>query len=280
MQQELTINCNGQLLNLTRPIAMGIINVTPDSFYSKSRYNQEEDVITRTNDIINEGGSIIDVGANSSRPGAAHISQQEELTRLDTVLSAIKREFSNAIISVDTFRSKVAEHVVNKYEVSIINDISGGDMDGEMFKTIARLNVGYVLMHMQGTPQTMQQNPTYSNVTTEVVRELSEKIDQLSYLGVKDVIIDPGFGFGKTIDQNFELLSHLDQFQLFKRPILTGLSRKSLIYKTLNTNAENALNGTTVLNTIALEKGASILRVHDVREAMDCIKLANKLKLS
>ncbi|MBN2167268.1 MAG: dihydropteroate synthase [Marinilabiliaceae bacterium] len=259
---------------------MGIMNITPDSFYSQSRYNHNDQIKIRANEILQQGGTIIDVGAYSSRPGADNLSPQEEIARLDKALSIIKKEHHDAIISIDTFRSEVAKFAVDNFEVSLINDISGGTMDKYMFETVARLNVGYILMHMQGTPQTMQNKPIYQNIAIDITTFFSKQIDQLTYLGITDIIIDPGFGFGKTIEHNFQLLSKLNHFKLLNRPILVGLSRKSMIYNTLKINPDDALNGTTVLNTIAIQKGANILRVHDVKEATECIKLVGKMENS
>lgn len=272
------IKSGNGLLNIKTPVVMGILNTTPDSFYSQSRVTTKDAILKRAEEIISQGGSIIDIGAFSTRPGAENITIDEEISRLDLALSVIRKSFPESILSVDTFRSKVAAFAVENYNADIINDISGGDLDDNMFETIAKSGVTYILMHMQGTPQTMQLNPQYKQVTSDIILSLSEKTDRLAYMGVKDVIIDPGFGFGKTIDHNFELISQLHHFKIFKKPILAGISRKSFIYKTLNTTPEKALNGTTVLNTIALIKGADILRVHDVKEAMDCIKLVGKLQ--
>lgn len=271
-----SINCNGKLIMLDKPIVMGILNITPDSFYDGGKYNDLSEVEGQIKRMLNHGASIIDVGAYSSRPGAKHISEEEELRRLTPVLQLIKEKFSTTIVSVDTFRSGIAEEVVKNYGVSIINDISAGEMDSNMFNTIASLNVPYIIMHMKGTPQNMQQNPSYKDVTNEIISYFSDKINQLKKLGVHDIIIDPGFGFGKTIEHNYELLNNLNKLRIFELPVLAGVSRKSMIYKYLNKSPEEALNGTTVLNTIALSKGANILRVHDVKEAVETVKLFNK----
>lgn len=252
---------------------MGIINVTDDSFYNGSRYKLGFRIAARAEQIIREGGSIIDVGACSTRPGAKPVSEQQELKRLAKALHAIRKKYPEAIISVDTYRSRVARMAVGDYRANIINDISAGELDPEMFSTIAELKIPYVLMHMRGTPETMQQNPTYDNVIREIITYLNGKIEQLKQLGVSDIIVDPGFGFGKTVDHNFSILKNLQVFRLFERPILVGLSRKSMISKTLEIPAAKCLNGTTVLNTMALLNGATILRVHDVREATEAIKL-------
>lgn len=269
------ININGGLLDITRPCIMGIINITPDSFYEKSRITLENDIIVRINQMLEEGAKIIDIGAYSSRPGAENINEKAERERLEHALTIIRKTFPDIILSLDTFRSAIAYWAVKEYNVNIINDISGGNLDTEMFKTIAKLRVPYILMHMRGTPQNMNQFTKYNNVIHDVIFELSEKVYEMRLLGIADIIIDPGFGFAKTIKQNFELLNNLDKFQIFNSPILAGISRKSMIYKTLECTAEEALNGSTVLNTIALLKGVNILRVHDVKEAMEAIKLTN-----
>jgi len=264
---------NGRIISLDKPLVMGIINVTDDSFYNGSRYKLGFRIAARAEQIIREGGSIIDVGACSTRPGAKPVSEQQELKRLAKALHAIRKKYPEAIISVDTYRSRVARMAVGDYRANIINDISAGELDPEMFSTIAELKIPYVLMHMRGTPETMQQNPTYDNVIQEIITYLNGKIEQLKQLGVSDIIVDPGFGFGKTVDHNFSILKNLQVFRLFERPILVGLSRKSMISKTLGIPAAKCLNGTTVLNTMALLNGATILRVHDVREATEAIKL-------
>lgn len=271
-----SINCNGQLLMLNKPIVMGILNITPDSFYDGGKYSEMPLIESQIEKILNEGATIIDVGAYSSRPGAMHISEEEELKRLSPVLQLINKKYPSAIVSVDTFRANIAEKVVKDYGVAIINDISAGEMDSKMFETIASLNIPYIIMHMKGTPQNMQQNPIYKNVINEIISYFSDKINQLKQLGVHDIIIDPGFGFGKTIEHNYELLNKLHKLRIFELPVLAGISRKSMIYKFLNKSPQEALNGTTVLNTLALTKGASILRVHDVQEAVEVINLYSK----
>lgn len=270
------INCRGKLIDLSQPKVMGIVNITPDSFYEKSRFIGKQNVIQRVEQIINEGGDIIDIGAYSSRPGADHITEEIEWSRLAPVLDVIRSFNSELIISIDTFRSKIANKVVKEFEVDIINDISAGCMDDKMFEVIASLQIPYIIMHMQGTPQNMQQNPKYEHLMREVFYFFAQKLAILNDLGVVDVIIDPGFGFGKTIDNNYELLNKLDEFKIFELPILAGVSRKSMIYKFLKSNANEALNGTTALNTIALLKGANILRVHDVKEAKEVVTLFEK----
>ena len=274
----LFINVNGKLMDLSEPQVMGILNVTPDSFYAGSRAETERDITQRIHQIVNEGASIIDIGAYSSRPNAQHISAEEEMSRLRTGLELIRKHHPEAIVSVDTFRADIARMCVEEYGVAIINDISAGNMDEQMFPTIARLGVPYIIMHMKGTPQNMQENPHYDHFLKEIFYYFSEKVQKLRDLGAKDIIIDPGFGFGKTIEHNYELMNHLEEFHLFELPILVGISRKSMIYKLLGITPEEALNGTTALNTIALTKGAHILRVHDVKEAVECVKIVQKMK--
>lgn len=271
------INVNGKLLDLSSPKVMGILNLTPDSFYAESRKQTEQDIRIRTRQIIEEGGSIIDVGAYSSRSKAEHITPDEEMRRLRNGLQIINSEYPDAIISVDTFRADVARMCVEEYGVAIINDIAAGEMDGNMFQMIARLKVPYIMMHMQGTPQNMQQNPHYENVVKEVMLYFATKIQQLRDLGAKDLIIDPGFGFGKTLEHNYELLEKLESFQLFDLPLLVGVSRKSMIYKLLGGTSEDALNGTSIINTISLLKGANILRVHDVKAASEAVQIVNAM---
>jgi len=274
------IKCKSKLIDLSEPKVMGIVNITPDSFYSKSRFVGKDEVSARVKQILNEGGDIIDIGAYSSRPGASHIEESEEWNRLEPVLEVIRNKFPDAVISVDTFRSKIAEKAVVKFNVDIINDISAGNMDVDMFETIASLQVPYIMMHMLGTPQNMQQNPSYDHLIKEIFMFFAERVDNLSKLGISDIIIDPGFGFGKTWNHNYEILAKLDEFKIFELPILVGISRKSMIYKYLNTVPENALNGTTVLNTQAIMNGANILRVHDVKEAVEVVKLTEQLKVN
>jgi dihydropteroate synthase len=276
LKSDFTINCNGRLVDLSLPKVMGIINITPDSFFEESRSESVEAVLKRVEQVLEEGGDMIDVGAYSSRPGAAHVPEEEEGRRLWPVLSAIRDHWPDVLISLDTFRGQIAEKAVGEYGVDIINDISAGQLDDTMFDAIARLNVPYVLMHIQGDPQNMQKKPQYKNVTGDVLLFLAKKIDQLRSRGVSDIIVDPGFGFGKTINHNYELLHNLEQFKMFELPLLVGVSRKSMIYRFLGGSPETALNGTTVLNTLALTGGAKILRVHDVKEAAECVKLVAK----
>ena len=271
-----TLNVRGRLLDLSKPQVMGILNVTPDSFYAGSRMETEEAVRGRVRQIIAEGGSMIDVGAYSSRPGAADVSAEEEMERLRRGMSIVREEAPEIPVSVDTFRADVAKMAVEELGVDIINDISGGELDKEMFKTVAKLGVPYILMHMKGTPQTMQQAPHYDDLMKEVMLYFAEKVQQMRDLGQKDIVLDPGYGFAKTIDHNYELLRHQEMLEVFELPLLVGVSRKSMIYRFLGTSPEEALNGTSVLNTIALQKGANILRVHDVKEAVEVVRLVEK----
>ena len=272
------INVKGRLLDLTTPQVMGILNVTPDSFYSGSRMQTQEEIAARARQIIDEGASIIDIGAYSSRPNAEHITAGEEMNRLRTGLEIVNRNHPDAIVSVDTFRADVAEQCVKDYGVAIVNDIAAGEMDDRMFETVARLGVPYIMMHMQGTPQNMQKEPHYDNLIKEVFIYFARKVQQLRDLGMKDIILDPGFGFGKTLEHNYELMAHLEEFSIFELPLLVGVSRKSMIYKLLGGTPQDALNGTTVLDTVALMKGANILRVHDVREAVEAVRIVEKLR--
>lgn len=272
------INVNGTLLDLSTPCVMGILNVTPDSFYAGSRMQTEADITRRIEQIVTEGAGIIDVGAYSSRPGAEEVSPEEEMRRLRAGLSILRKVRPDAVVSVDTFRADVARMCVEEYGVAIINDISAGEMDKEMFRTVADLNVPYVMMHMQGTPRNMQQHPHYNNLLKEVLMYFARKVHQLFSLGVKDIILDPGFGFGKTVEHNYELLAHLEEFHTFELPLLVGVSRKSMIYNLLGITPQEALNGTTAVDTICLMKGANILRVHDVREAVETVKIVEAMK--
>ncbi len=272
-----TINIKGNLIDLATPLIMGIVNVTPDSFYSGSRKQSEKEIVERVQQILDEGGTIIDIGGQSTAPTSTLHTPQEELKRIEPVLAFIQRQFPDAILSIDTFYAEVAKTAVEKYGVAIINDISGGQLDETMFVTVAALNVPYILMHMRGTPQTMQQFTHYDNFIEDIIFYFSEKIAHLNSLGVNDIIVDPGFGFSKTLEQNYELMAHLKYFHIFETPLLVGISRKSMTYKLLNTDAEGSLNGTTVLNTYALQSGANILRVHDVKQAVECVKLTAEL---
>ena len=267
-----TLNCKGRLLVVDKPLVMGIINATPDSFYEGSRQQTVDAILQQAGKMIQDGADILDIGGQSTRPGSSVVGAEEELKRVISAIEAIHRHFPETFISVDTYFSLVAKEAVNA-GASIINDISAGGMDANMIATVAALQVPYVLMHMQGTPQTMQQSPQYENVTREVLDFFIKKNDELKKAGINDVIIDPGFGFGKTIAHNFELLRKLAVFKMIDHPLLLGISRKSTIYKTLDIRPTEALNGTTVLNTIGLMNGASIIRVHDVKEAKETIKL-------
>lgn len=264
-----TLNLRGRLYPLNQPQIMGILNVTPDSIYAESRTQTEEAITHRVEQMVTEGADMIDIGAYSSRPGANDVSAEEESNRLRMGLGIVRRLYPEIPISVDTFRADVARMAVEEGGADIINDISGGMMDKNMFRTIARLGVPYILMHMQGTPDTMQTAPHYEDVRREVLLYLAERIDRLNQLGAKDIIIDPGFGFGKTLEHNYELMNHFEDFQELERPLLVGISRKTMIYKLIGGTPQTALNGTTVLNTIALSKGAHILRVHDVSQAVE-----------
>jgi dihydropteroate synthase len=272
-----TLNVKGKLVDLALPRVMGILNLTPDSFYHDSRVSTVDDALRRTEAFLNEGAAFIDIGAYSSRPGAAEVSPDEELQRLIPVITAITKKLPEAMLSIDTFRARVAAEAIAA-GAHLINDISAGGMDEAMFETIAALQVPYIIMHMKGTPQTMQKQAVYEHLSLEIIDYFSAKIAKLKKLGVHDLIIDPGFGFAKTLDHNYELMSQLQDLQVFGLPILAGISRKSMIYKLLDTTAGEALNGTTVLNTIALLKGASILRVHDVKAAAECIAIIEKLQ--
>ena len=273
----MTINCNGQLIDLTTPKVMGILNVTPDSFYDGGNFQNQNKIMHHVDKMLSDGAAFIDVGAYSSRPGAEHISESEELQRLIPVIKLLVKTFPNILISVDTFRSNIAKQSIDN-GACMINDISAGTLDANMMSTVANLHVPYIMMHMKGTPQTMKQLAQYGHLVKDVLFYFSEKIAAARALEIVDMIVDPGFGFAKTTAQNFELLNHLELFQPLELPILTGLSRKSMIYKTLDSSSKDALNGTSVLNTIALQKGASILRVHDVKEAVECVKLMEVLK--
>jgi dihydropteroate synthase len=271
------INTGGKLLDLSIPRVMGILNITPDSFYKGSRYNTESEIIDAATRMLEDGADILDIGGYSSRPGATDISEKEESNRVLKAIKLIVREIPEAIISVDTFRADVAKEAVLESGAMLINDISGGDADNEMFSVVEKLNVPYIIMHMKGNPGTMQNNPVYDDVVTDILKWFGERIFKLQSAGVKDIIIDPGFGFGKTISHNYELLRRLGDFSVTGLPVLVGLSRKSMIWKKLEITADEALNGTSVLNAVALLNGADILRVHDVREAVQTIKLIQQI---
>ncbi len=257
---------------------MGILNLTPDSFYEGSRYQQEKEILVRAEEILLEGGLIIDIGAVSTRPGANFVSEGAELERLLPAVKVIRQHFPEAYLSIDSFRSGVVTKVYDEIGGFLVNDISGGNMDGQMFETVAKLGLPYILMHIQGTPDTMQKNPTYQDVVKDILLALSEKINTLKLLGVNDIIVDPGFGFGKNLRHNYDLLNSLDSFRLFELPLMVGVSRKAMIWKLLNGSPGESLIGTTVLNTLSLMGGADILRVHDVREAVETVKLVSEIK--
>ncbi len=276
---RMTINIKGELLDLSRPVVMGILNITPDSFYAGSRKQSEINIISRVSEIISQGGTIIDIGAQSTSPKSEFQTAAVERERLRTALQIINREFPEAILSVDTFYGDVARFAVEEHGVSIINDVSGGQIDETMFDTVARLNVPYVLMHMRGTPQTMQTLTDYNNLLQDVLYYFSQKVNDLHQRGVNDIIIDPGFGFSKTLEQNYELMAMLRGFSIFELPLLVGISRKAMIYCLLDKTPEEGLNGTTVLNTFAIQNGANILRVHDVKEAVEVVKITKALSV-
>ena len=272
----MTINCKGELIDLSSPKVMGILNITPDSFYDGGKHKNESEVLKHVEQMLNEGATFIDVGAYSSRPNAEHISETDELNRILPIVNLILRAFPEVILSIDTFRSEVAKKCIEA-GAAIINDISAGKLDSNMLTTIAKLQVPYIMMHMRGNPKTMQKLTYYDDLLKDISYYFSERIAAANASGINDVIIDPGFGFAKTLEQNFELLNKLELFNTIEKPLLVGISRKSMIYKPLKTSAKEALNGTSVLNTVALQKGASILRVHDVKEAIECIKLVELL---
>ncbi|HEY4785749.1 MAG TPA: dihydropteroate synthase [Bacteroidales bacterium] len=275
-----TLNFAGTLYELTTPMVMGILNITPDSFYEGSRYTSEASVLQRCERILVDGGAIIDIGAYSSRPGAEHISEEDELNRLVPALKMIRKTFPDALLSVDTFRANVAKIVVRDFGVQMINDISAGTLDESMMETVASLNVPYVMMHIKGDPRTMQQLTEYDDLIRDILKYFAEKVEKAKMAGVQDIIIDPGFGFGKTLEQNYQLLSRLSDLRIFELPVLVGISRKSMIYKLLEITADNSLAGTVAVNTLALLNGANILRVHDVKEAVDTVKIVATYKNS
>jgi dihydropteroate synthase len=274
----MTINCLGQLIDLISPKVMGILNITPNSFYDGGQYVTKKSILNQVEKMLMEGATFIDLGAYSSKPNAAFVSEEEEIARLLPVVKSVLKHFPNTLLSIDTFRSEVAK-VSLDLGAAMINDIAAGNIDDNMFETIAKYQVPYVMMHMKGSPQTMTSLTNYDNIVKEVLFYFSEKIATARSFGINDLIVDPGFGFAKTLEQNYEVLQHLALFQNLELPILVGVSRKSMVYKVLETNAEEALNGTTVLNTIALTKGANILRVHDVKEAVECVKLFTTTKI-
>lgn len=274
-----TIKLADRELDFSVPVVMGILNVTPDSFYDGGKYVSEVKVIERIHQIVEEGAGIIDVGAYSTRPGAAFVDEKEELGRLSWAVELIRKYYPEVAVSIDTFRAKVAEEIITCLGPVIVNDISGGTMDDGMFEMVAKTGVPYIMMHIQGTPQTMQKNPVYQDVVAEVRDFFTERIEKLNALGFDNIILDPGFGFGKTLAHNYELMNHMEIYQELGYPVLVGISRKTMIYKLLGGTAQDALNGTTVLNTIALMKGANILRVHDVKEAREAVVLLTTMSL-
>lgn len=277
LEKKITINCGGRIISLQEPLVMGIINATPDSFWEGSRLEQPEDILRKAEKMLSEGAVFVDVGGYSTRPGATEVSTEEELKRVIPAIELIARNLPELIISIDTFRSKVAKEACNA-GAGIVNDISAGDDDSDMIETVGALQVPYIAMHKKGVPATMQHNPMYEDVVKEVMDYFSIRLNKYKSAGIKDVIIDPGFGFGKTIDHNYTLLNSLSDFSIFRLPLLVGLSRKKMIRHITGTNEEDALNGTTVLNTLAIQKGASILRVHDVKEAVEIVKLVKAVK--
>ena len=274
--QQPTINCKGKLIDLSQPKVMGILNLTPNSFYDGGKYKDEIQVLNQVERMLDDGATFIDVGAYSSKPNAEFVSEEEELHRLLPIVELLVNKFPEVLLSVDTFRSQVAKKAIEN-GVAIVNDISAGKLDEKMIETVAKLNVPYIMMHMKGNPKTMQSLTNYEDILKEMIFYFSERIAVARSFGVNDIVIDPGFGFAKTLEQNYEVLQKLELFSMLELPLLVGVSRKSMIYKTLENSPEEALNGTTVLNTIALQKGAKILRVHDVKEAMECVKLLSKL---
>lgn len=278
LKRKNTININGRILDLTQPVVMGIINVTPDSFFDGGKYKTEKKVVKRAEEILEQGGTVIDIGAVSTQPGQEGISTKDEIDRLLPAIKAVKKEFPEAFVSIDTYRSWVALKVIEDCGRCIVNDVSGGNFDVHMFDTVGKLGVPYILMHMQGTPLKMQESPVYEDIIREISLFFTDCVKKLTKAGVKDVIIDPGFGFGKTLDHNYELLNRLDSFKVFQLPLMVGVSRKSMIYKLLGTNPEEALNGTSIVNTLALMGGADILRVHDVREAVEAVRILNMIR--
>ena len=272
----MTINCKGQLIDLTTPKVMGILNVTPNSFYDGGVYKSSSEMLSKVGKMLCDGATFIDVGAYSSKPSAEYVTEEEELQRIIPIINLILEYYPEALLSVDTFRSEVAKVCIEN-GAAMINDISAGNLDDKMLETIAKYNVPYIMMHMRGTPETMQKMTSYDDIVKEILFYFSEKVANARSFGINDLIIDPGFGFAKTLDQNYEVLQKMELFDILELPLLAGFSRKSMIYKTLQSSAEEALNGTTVLNTIALTKGAKILRVHDVKEAMECVSLFNKI---
>ncbi|RXQ88504.1 dihydropteroate synthase [Ancylomarina salipaludis] len=269
--------CGKNSISFDKPLVMGILNLTPDSFFDGGQYIDANSILKRAKQIIAEGAEIIDLGAYSTRPGAADIDVEEEWRRMQPALAIIRRELPDVVLSIDTFRSELVRRVVSEFGACIVNDISGGTMDDKMFATVAELKVPYIMMHIKGTPQTMQSQTVYKDLMAELVQFFEERVKQLNELGAKDIIIDPGFGFGKTLEHNYQIMSQLEAFKAFNLPLLIGISRKSMIYKLLGGEAKDSLNGTTALNMVALMGGAHILRVHDVKEAVECVKIYNQV---
>ncbi|HAH23711.1 MAG TPA: dihydropteroate synthase [Prolixibacteraceae bacterium] len=278
LKRKNSINLEGRLIDLSKPVVMGILNVTPDSFYDGGKYETEKLILRRAEEILEQGATIIDIGAISTRPGTEEISAKEEIDRLLPAVRAVKKAFPEAFVSIDTFRSWVALKVIEECGPCIVNDVSGGSFDPQMFDMIGKLSVPYILMHLLGTPLQMEKKPVYEDVIRDISMYFTDKVKKLTAAGVKDVILDPGFGFGKTSSHNYELLNRLDSFKVFQLPLLVGVSRKSMIHKLLDISPEDALNGTTVVNTLALIGGADILRVHDVRQAVEAVRILNKVR--
>jgi len=278
LKRKNTINLNGKIIDLSNPVVMGIINVTPDSFFDGGRYTTDKKVVKRAEEILEQGGNVIDIGAITTQPGSEGISTKDEISRLLPAVKAVKKAFPDAFVSIDTYRSWVALKVIEDCGPCIVNDITGGNFDANMYDTIGKLGVPYILMHMQGNPLQMQEKPEYEDIIRDISMFFTDCVKKLTKAGVKDVIIDPGFGFGKNLGHNYELLNRLDSFKVFQLPLLVGVSRKSMIYKLLGTKPEEALNGTSVVNTLALMGGADILRVHDVREAVEAVQILNTIR--
>ncbi len=273
------INLNGSLIDLSTPIVMGILNITPDSFFEGSRYQTIDRICYRTEEIIRQGGKIIDVGGYSTRPGAQEVTEKEELDRIIFAMEIIRKKFPDVPVSIDTFRANVASAAVRNFGAALINDISGGELDKQMFETVAALKVPYILMHTKGNPQTMQQNTSYKDFIPEILFYFAEKVDKLKRLGINDIILDPGFGFAKTLEQNYELLAKMNLLAQFELPVLAGVSRKRMIWQLLGSSPGESLNGTSILNTLALMQGTHILRVHDVKEAVEAVKIFQQFKI-
>ncbi|WP_297868532.1 dihydropteroate synthase [uncultured Flavobacterium sp.] len=273
----MNINCNGNLIDLSTPKVMGILNVTPNSFYDGGKHKEINSIIHQVDKMLSEGADFIDIGAYSSKPSAEFVSEEEEIKRLVPIVKSLVETFPNIILSVDTFRAQVAKASV-EHGVAMVNDIAAGLLDDKMLETVAELKVPYIMMHMRGNPQTMQSLTDYNDIVKEMIFYFSERIQKARSFGISDIVIDPGFGFAKTLEQNYEVLHKMELFSMLELPLLAGISRKSMIYKVLESSPQEALNGTSVLNTIALQNGAKILRVHDVKEAVECIKLVSKLK--